>query len=101
MSTIIDNQQPPHFLQQVLPDNYTYIIKSYKELELGTFPGAPAAAFDSTFYVNIASSDAIEEWRTAFHDKTGTRFCITNTGRVTGKKVMYNRNFRCQQADAR
>ncbi|CAB5200042.1 hypothetical protein RhiirA5_501944 [Rhizophagus irregularis] len=92
-------QQLPNFLQQVLPDNYTYIIKSYKELELETFPGAPTAAFDSTFYVNIASSEAIEEWRTAFHNKTGTIFRITRADKVKGIKVIYHKDFHCRHAD--
>ncbi|RGB27025.1 hypothetical protein C1646_719632 [Rhizophagus diaphanus] len=92
-------QQLPNFLQQVLPDNYTYIIKSYKELELETFSGAPTAAFDSTFYVNIASSEAIEEWRTAFHNKTGTIFRITRADKVKGIKVIYHKDFHCRHAD--
>ncbi|CAB4423404.1 unnamed protein product [Rhizophagus irregularis] len=88
-------QQLPNFLQQVLPDNYTYIIKSYKELELETFPGAPTAAFDSTFYVNIASSEAIEEWRTAFHNKTGTIFRITRADKKAGQRRSRNTNCQC------
>ncbi|CAG8608629.1 104_t:CDS:2 [Funneliformis mosseae] len=92
-------QQLPHFLQQVLPDNYTYIIKSYKELELESFSGAPTAAFDSTFYVNIASSEAIEEWRSAFHNKTGTIFRITRADKVKGIKVIYHKDFHCRHAD--
>ncbi|CAG8591719.1 16346_t:CDS:2 [Acaulospora morrowiae] len=91
--------QLPHFLQQVLPDNYTYIIKSYKELELENFPGAPMAAFDSTFYVNISSAEAIEEWRTAFHNKTGTIFRITRADKVKGIKVIYHKDFHCRHAD--
>ncbi|CAG8582026.1 8734_t:CDS:2 [Diversispora eburnea] len=93
------HEQLPHFLQQVLPDNYTYIIKSYKELDLENFPGAPPAAFDSTFYVNIASAEAIEEWRTAFHNKTGTIFRITRADKVKGIKVIYHKDFHCRHAD--
>ncbi|CAG8460217.1 4161_t:CDS:2 [Acaulospora colombiana] len=93
------HEQLPHFLQQVLPDNYTYIIKSYKELELENFPGAPTAAFDSTFYVNISSAEAIEEWRTAFHNKTGTIFRITRADKVKGIKVIYHKDFHCRHAD--
>ncbi|KAF0538395.1 hypothetical protein F8M41_007901 [Gigaspora margarita] len=91
--------QLPQYLRQVLPDNYTYIIKSYKEIELEKFEGAPTAAFDSTFYVNIASTEAIEEWRSAFHNKTGTVFRITRADKVKGIKVIYHKDFHCRHAD--
>ncbi|CAG8500225.1 1364_t:CDS:2 [Dentiscutata erythropus] len=91
--------QLPQYLQQVLPDNYTYIIKSYKEIDLEKIEGAPTAAFDSTFYVNIASTEAIEEWRSAFHNKTGTVFRITRADKVKGIKVIYHKDFHCRHAD--
>ncbi|CAG8826139.1 16576_t:CDS:1, partial [Cetraspora pellucida] len=91
--------QLPQYLQLVLPDNYTYIIKSYKEIEPEKFEGAPPAAFDSTFYVNIASTEAIEEWRAAFHNKTGTIFRITRADKVKGIKVIYHKDFHCRHAD--
>ncbi|CAG8483695.1 11114_t:CDS:2 [Gigaspora rosea] len=91
--------QLPNYLRQVLPDNYTYIIKAYKEIELEKFDGAPTASFDSTFYVNIASTEAIEEWRSAFHNKTGTVFRITRADKVKGIKVIYHKDFHCRHAD--
>ncbi|CAG8452258.1 7058_t:CDS:1 [Paraglomus brasilianum] len=92
------NQLPP-YLQNVLPDNYTYIIKSYKELPLCTFDGAPNASFDAQFYINIASIDEIEAWRQAFHTKTGTIFRITRADKVKGIKVIYHKDFHCRHAD--
>nr|CAG8433313.1 6230_t:CDS:2 [Entrophospora candida] len=92
-------QQLPDYLKQVLPDNYTYIIKSYKEIELETFAGAPTAAFDSTFYINISSIEAIEQWKAAFHAKTGTIFRITRADKVKGIKVIYHKDFHCRHAD--
>ncbi|CAG8497691.1 7871_t:CDS:2, partial [Paraglomus occultum] len=92
------NQLPP-YLQNVLPDNYTYIIKSYKELPLHNFDGAPNASFDAQFYINIASQDEIEAWRAAFHAKTGTIFRITRADKVKGIKVIYHKDFHCRHAD--
>ncbi|KAG9287050.1 hypothetical protein G9A89_023014 [Geosiphon pyriformis] len=92
------NELPSH-LRQALPENYTYIIKSYKELEVEPVQGAPTAAFDSTFYINISSAEAIEEWRSAFHEKTGTIFRITRADKVKGIKVIYHKDFHCRHAD--
>ena len=59
----------PSEMNAILPDGYSYRVKTYENKKPENFCGAPKIAFDATIFCNIFSEQEVMKWLRMFQDK--------------------------------
>ena len=79
----VSHCQLPPPISNLLPTNYTYIFKFFRQLD------GQEVAFDTKFYVNVNTEIGAKKWMREFEEKTSTTYQITKGTKTLGKKVLY------------
>ena len=80
----------------MLPQQYTYVVKEYNEIELEVFAGAPQQAFSCTVLIDIETDDEASEWLKRFSENTATTYRVARGSKHTGCKTVYKTDCICQ-----
>ena len=83
-------------LINVLPDNHTYIVVHYEDLELEQFTGAPQQAFLSKLLINVNTIEEANDWLKKFSEKTKTTYRVLRGSKVSGVKMIFKTERMCQ-----
>ena len=83
-------------MKAVLPEGYSYRVKTYESKKPENFCGAPKTAFDATIFCNIFSEQEVMKWLRMFQDKSFCTYRVTRGTKTTGSILVYKTVRHCQ-----
>ena len=80
----------PESLKLILPQNYTYLIKTFNELQLyRTAENFEVPQFELDVFVNVSNNEKASEWFKAFEFKSKITMPESKHYEIKGKKVLF------------
>ena len=79
----------PSEMKAILPEGYSYRVKTYENKKPENFCGAPKTAFDATIFCNIFSEQEVMKWLRMFQDKSFCTYRVTRGMKTTGSILVY------------
>jgi len=90
----------PEFLKLILPQNYTYLIKSFNELPLfQTAENFEIPQFELDAFVDVNDNEKASEWFKAFESRSKTTMPETKRYEIKGKHVLFQEMRHCIHSD--
>ncbi|CAB4480661.1 unnamed protein product [Rhizophagus irregularis] len=90
----------PEFLKPILPQNHTYLIKTFNELPLfQTAEGFEVPQFELDIFVDINDKEKACEWFKSFESRSKTMMPETKRYETKGKHVLFREMRHCLHSD--
>ena len=86
----------PSEMKAILPEGYSYRVKTYENKKPEIFCGATKLAFDATIFCNIFSEQEVMKWLRMFQDKSFCTYQVTRGTKTTGFIFVYKTVRHCQ-----
>ena len=86
----LEHSQLPPYIQDVLPDNCSYMFSSFEYLCEHT------KAFHATMFINVYSEEMAKQWLKEHEHQTDVTYRITRGVPIKGQKVLYKTIRHCQ-----
>ena len=86
----LEHSQLPPYIQDVLPDNCSYMFSSFEYLCEHT------KAFHANMFINVHSEEMAKQWLKEHEHQTDVTYRITRGVPIKGQKVLYKTIRHCQ-----
>ena len=90
LNKMLEHSQLPPYIQDVLPDNCSYMFSSFEYLCEHT------KAFHATMFINVHSEEMAKQWLKEHEHQTDVTYRITRGVPIKGQKVLYKTIRHCQ-----
>ncbi|CAB4431922.1 unnamed protein product [Rhizophagus irregularis] len=90
----------PKFLKQILPQSYTYLIKTFNELPpFQTAEGFEISQFELDAFVDVCDKEKANKWFKDFESRSKTTMPETKRYEIKEKRVLFREKRHCLHSD--